>query len=175
VIGATCKHAKRADAMKYVAGYTVAHDVSMRDWQLKRNSGQWGLGKAFDASAPMGPALVTPDGLSNPHGLRISCTLNGKTVQDSSTSDLIFDTGAIIEWITQFITLHPGDVILTGTPEGVGCFRSPPLWLKHGDVVTCTIDEIGSISNVVQDEIVPPDAPVLALAASASGGGGGGD
>lgn len=132
------------------------------------------MGKAFDHSAPLGPSVVTVDTLGDPHKLQLSCVLNGETVQDSNTSDLIFDTGYVLEWITQFITLSPGDIILTGTPQGVGCFRKPPLWLKAGDEVTCKIEKIGSITNKVEDEKVPEGAPVLKHAASAAAGGAGG-
>eukprot|EP00050_Salpingoeca_kvevrii_P008077 m.300514 g.300514 ORF g.300514 m.300514 type:complete len:303 (-) comp14477_c0_seq1:36-944(-) len=152
VIGKTAKRVKADDAMDYVAGYTVAHDVSARDWQLERNGGQWLLGKTFDTFAPIGPAIVTKDAISDPHKLGIRCRLNGETVQDSNTEQLVFKTGAIIEWLTQFVTLCPGDLIFTGTPPGVGCFRKPPVWLKDGDVVEVEIDELGMISNPVVAE-----------------------
>eukprot|EP00042_Codosiga_hollandica_P028078 m.144973 g.144973 ORF g.144973 m.144973 type:complete len:288 (+) comp52672_c0_seq6:84-947(+) len=150
VIGKTAKRVKAENAMEYVGGYTVAHDVSARDWQLKRNGGQWLLGKTFDTFAPIGPAIVTRDSISDPHNLGIRCRLNGATVQDSNTNQLVFKTEAIIEWLSALVTLLPGDLILTGTPPGVGCFRKPPLWLKDGDVVECEIDEIGTISNPVK-------------------------
>lgn len=152
VIGKTAKRVLAKDAMSVVAGYTVAHDVSARDWQLKRNGGQWLLGKTFDHFAPIGPAIVLKEALSDPHNLGIRCRLNGGLVQNSNTNQLVFKTEALIEWITQFVTLKPGDLILTGTPPGVGCFRKPPLWLKPGDVVECEIDEIGCISNTVLAE-----------------------
>ena len=135
--------------MEYVAGYTVAHDVSARDWQLDKNGGQWLLGKTFDTFGPLGPAIVTCDEVGDAHALGIRCTLNGTTVQESSTEQLIFKTDYLVEFISSFVTLKPGDLILTGTPPGVGCFRKPPLWLKPGDSVTCTIDGIGSITNDV--------------------------
>jgi 2-keto-4-pentenoate hydratase/2-oxohepta-3-ene-1,7-dioic acid hydratase in catechol pathway len=119
--------------MDYVAGYTVAHDVSARDWQLKRNGGQWLIGKTFDTFAPLGPAIVTCDELGDAHNLGIRCRLNGDLVQNSSTSQLVFKTEALVEFISSKFTLIPGDVILTGTPPGVGCFRKPPLWLKVRD------------------------------------------
>lgn len=130
VIGKQAKRVTEAEAMSYVAGYTVAHDVSERHWQLKRNGGQWLIGKTMDTFAPIGPAIVTPDELGDAHKLGIRCRLNGETVQDSNTEQLVFKTEKILAWITQFVTLTPGDIILTGTPPGVGCFRKPPLWLK---------------------------------------------
>eukprot|EP00045_Choanoeca_perplexa_P019421 m.2804 g.2804 ORF g.2804 m.2804 type:complete len:292 (+) comp4099_c0_seq1:60-935(+) len=154
VVGKDCKRVAEADAMQYVAGYTVAHDVSARDWQLKKNGGQWLVGKSFDGYAPIGPAIVTPDELGDAHNLGIRCRLNGETVQDSNTNQLVFKTEAIIAWLTKFMTLKAGDLILTGTPPGVGCFRKPPLWLKDGDVVDCEIDGIGTITNVVRNEKV---------------------
>lgn len=151
VVGKKCRNVTKDKAMQYVAGYTVAHDVSARDWQLKRNGGQWLLGKTMDSFAPIGPAIVTTDELKDPHALGIRCILNGKTVQDSNTNQLIFRTEDVIEWVSRFVTLQPGDLILTGTPPGVGCFRKPPMFLKNGDVVTCEIDGIGSITNTVRE------------------------
>lgn len=153
VIGKEGRHISEAKAFDYVAGYTVAHDVSARDWQLKKNGGQWLLGKTFDTFTPLGPVIVTRDeGDFTDSGIR--CLLNGKSVQDSSTKQLIFNVPFIIHWISSFVTLKPGDVILTGTPPGVGCFRKPPLYLKEGDVVTCEIDGIGAITNpIVNDPI----------------------
>eukprot|EP00730_Choanoeca_flexa_P006279 TRINITY_DN12124_c0_g2_i1.p1 TRINITY_DN12124_c0_g2~~TRINITY_DN12124_c0_g2_i1.p1 ORF type:complete len:303 (+),score=99.50 TRINITY_DN12124_c0_g2_i1:216-1124(+) len=153
VVGKDCKRVSEADAMQYVAGYTVAHDVSARDWQLKKNGGQWLIGKSFDGYAPIGPAIVTTDELKDPHNLGIRCRLNGETVQDSNTNQLVFKTEAIMAWVTKFFSLKAGDLILTGTPPGVGCFRKPPLWLKDGDVVDCEIDGIGTITNTVRDEV----------------------
>jgi 2-keto-4-pentenoate hydratase/2-oxohepta-3-ene-1,7-dioic acid hydratase in catechol pathway len=149
VIGKTCKNVSPKEAMDYVVGYTVAHDVSARDWQLKRNGGQWMMGKTMDTFAPIGPAIVTKDAISNPHNLGIRCFLNGQTVQNSSTNQLVFKTEDVVSWCSRSFTLKPGDLIFTGTPPGVGCFRKPPLWLKHGDVVTCEIDELGSITNQI--------------------------
>jgi len=140
------------EAYDYVFGWTVAHDVSARDWQLKKNGGQWLLGKCFDTACPLGPSIVTGDeeGFS-PENTPIKCILNGENVQDSNTDQLIFKTPALLSWLSTFITLKPGDLILTGTPPGVGCFRKPdPLWLKDGDVVTCEIGGIGRITNTVK-------------------------
>nr|XP_060643419.1 fumarylacetoacetate hydrolase domain-containing protein 2 [Anolis sagrei ordinatus]XP_060643420.1 fumarylacetoacetate hydrolase domain-containing protein 2 [Anolis sagrei ordinatus] len=149
VIGKKGKHIQEADAMSHVAGYTVAHDVSARDWQMKRNGKQWLLGKTFDTFCPLGPALVTKDAVSDPHNLGIRCRVNGELVQNSSTKQMIFKTEALVAWVSQFVTLYPGDVFLTGTPPGVGVFRKPPVFLKKGDEVECEIDELGTIRNKV--------------------------
>eukprot|EP00939_MAST-03C_sp_MAST-3C-sp1_P003441 g3441.t1 len=148
VVGVGGRHIPKDKAMRHVFGYTVAHDVSARHWQLKRNGSQWLLGKTFDSFTPLGPCIVTKDEI-DAHDCRIRCVLNGKTVQDSSTNQLIFKTADLISWCSQFMTLRPGDLILTGTPPGVGCFRKPPLFLKDGDVVSCEIEGIGSITNRV--------------------------
>lgn len=156
VVGKTCKRCTKDNALEFVAGYTVAHDVSARDWQLEKNGGQWLMGKTFDTHAPIGPAIVTTDELPDIHNKGIRCRLNGETVQDSSTAQLVFDVPTIMEWVSMFITLKPGDLIFTGTPPGVGCFRKPQLWLKDGDVVEVEIDGIGCISNPVKNEVVRP-------------------
>jgi len=152
VVGKKARRVTQADAMDYVAGYTVAHDVSARDWQLKRNGGQWLMGKTFDTFAPIGPAIVTTDEIGDIHNKGIRCRLNGETVQDSNTNQLVFNVNKVIEWCSALVTLNPGDLIFTGTPPGVGCFRKPPLWLKDGDVVECEVDGIGCISNPVKAE-----------------------
>ncbi|KAM3926238.1 oxaloacetate tautomerase fahd2, mitochondrial-like [Leptodactylus fuscus] len=149
VIGKKGKNIKEQDAMEHVAGFTVAHDVSARDWQMSKNGKQWLLGKTFDTFCPMGPALVTKDAISDPHNLGIRCRVNGNLVQDSNTNQMVFKTEALIAWVSKFVTLNPGDVFLTGTPPGVGVFRKPPVFLKAGDVVECEIDELGVISNPV--------------------------
>ena len=148
VVGKGGRHIPKEKAMRHVFGYTVAHDVSARHWQLKRNGQQWLLGKTFDSFTPLGPCIVTKDAI-DAHDVKIQCVLNGETVQDSSTNQLIFKTADLISWCSQFMTLRPGDLILTGTPPGVGCFRKPPLFLKDGDVVTCAIEGIGEITNKV--------------------------
>ncbi|KAK9970388.1 hypothetical protein ABG768_026334 [Culter alburnus] len=149
VIGRKGKHIKEEEALSYVAGFTVANDVSARDWQMKRNGKQWLLGKTFDTFCPLGPALVTTAALKDVHNLGIRCLVNGASVQDSNTNQLIFHIEKLVAWVSQFVTLCPGDVFLTGTPPGVGVFRNPPVFLKRGDVVECQIDEIGSIRNTV--------------------------
>eukprot|EP00096_Caligus_rogercresseyi_P012521 TRINITY_DN5275_c0_g1_i1.p1 TRINITY_DN5275_c0_g1~~TRINITY_DN5275_c0_g1_i1.p1 ORF type:complete len:284 (+),score=42.88 TRINITY_DN5275_c0_g1_i1:57-908(+) len=147
VMGRRCADVSRESAMDYVFGYTVAHDVSARDWQLKRNGGQWLLGKAMEGFCPLGPVLVTPDDLPDPHDLSISCSVNGETKQSSNTSELVFGVDEIVSWISRVLTLLPGDVILTGTPPGVGVFAKPPQFLKVGDIVKCEISGIGSVVN----------------------------
>ncbi|KAJ8396922.1 hypothetical protein AAFF_G00012450 [Aldrovandia affinis] len=149
VIGRKGKHIKEEEALSYVAGFTVANDVSARDWQMRRNGKQWLLGKTFDSFCPLGPALVTTAAVKDPHSLGIRCRVNGDTVQESNTNQMIFRTEAVVSWVSQFVTLCPGDVFLTGTPPGVGVFRNPPVFLKKGDVVECEIDEIGVIRNAV--------------------------
>ncbi|XP_038186057.1 fumarylacetoacetate hydrolase domain-containing protein 2A isoform X2 [Arvicola amphibius] len=149
IIGKKGKHIKATDAMAHVAGFTVAHDVSARDWQMRRNGKQWLLGKTFDTFCPLGPALVTRDSITDPHNLKICCRVNGEVVQSSSTNQMVFKTEELIAWVSQFVTLYPGDTILTGTPPGVGVFRKPPVFLKKGDEVQCEIEEIGVIVNKV--------------------------
>lgn len=152
VIGRRCKNVRRTEALQYVLGYTCANDVSARDWQLERGGGQWCRGKFFDTFAPLGPCLVTSDEIANPNSLRICTVLNGETVQDWNTKDMIFDVPALIEFLSASTTLLPGTVILTGTPHGVGMSRKPPRYLKPGDVVIIQIEKIGQLSNPVQLE-----------------------
>lgn len=148
VIGKPGRNIPESQANDHIFGYTVAHDVSARHWQLEKNGKQWFVGKTFDTFTPLGPAIVTADSIKI-NECKISCTLNGDTVQDSNTNQLIFNCPKLVAWCSQFMTLKPGDVILTGTPPGVGCFRKPPMWLKAGDVVTCQIEGIGAITNKV--------------------------
>uniref|UniRef100_A0A8D1F291 Fumarylacetoacetase-like C-terminal domain-containing protein n=1 Tax=Sus scrofa TaxID=9823 RepID=A0A8D1F291_PIG len=149
VIGKKGKHIKAADAMAHVAGFTVAHDVSARDWQMTRNGKQWLLGKTFDTFCPLGPALVTKDSVADPPNLKICCRVNGNVVQSSNTNQMVFKTEELIAWVSRFVTVYPGDIILTGTPAGVGVFRKPPIFLKKGDEVQCEIEELGVIVNKV--------------------------
>lgn len=151
VIGKEAKNVKTENAMQYVFGYTVANDVSARDWQmfLGKNGGQWLLGKAMDDFCPLGPAIVTTDEIGDPHNLGLRCRVNGVTKQDSNTNQLVHKTEQIISFVTRFMTLMPGDLILTGTPPGVGCFRKPPEYLKKGDVVEVEIDKIGTVVTKV--------------------------
>jgi 2-keto-4-pentenoate hydratase/2-oxohepta-3-ene-1,7-dioic acid hydratase in catechol pathway len=149
VIGQGGKHISREKAREHIGGYTIGHDVSARDWQLNKPAKQWMAGKTFDTFAPTGPELVTPDELPDPHNLGIRLRLNGQTMQDSSTSQLIFGVEELIAYLSQIVTLEPGDLIFTGTPPGVGMARKPPVWLKPGDVVEVEIDRLGILRNSV--------------------------
>jgi 2-keto-4-pentenoate hydratase/2-oxohepta-3-ene-1,7-dioic acid hydratase in catechol pathway len=152
VIGYTCKNVSRAEAMNYVLGYTIANDVSARDWQKQWGGSQWCRGKTFDTFCPLGPALVLPSAIKNPNDLALRTRLNGVTVQDSNTRDMIFPVDQLIEFLSGSTTLEPGTLILTGTPEGVGMGRQPPLYLKPGDVVEVEIEGIGVLRNPVVEE-----------------------
>lgn len=154
VIGKTTKHVTAADAMDHVFGYTCGHDVSARDWQKGRPGGQWLLGKSFDTFAPIGPCLVTADELTDPSDVRVRMMLNGETVQDSTTAQLIFDIPTLIAHLSTIMTLKAGDVIFTGTPPGVGAARKPPMFLKPGDVCEVAIDGIGVLKNICVSETV---------------------
>ncbi|KAM4756110.1 oxaloacetate tautomerase FAHD2B, mitochondrial-like isoform 1-T1 [Cyanocitta cristata] len=149
VIGKRGRHIEEAAALEHVLGFTVANDVSARDWQMRRNGRQWLLGKTFDTFCPLGPAIVTKEAVADVHNLWIRCSVNGQRMQDSSTRHLIFGVPALVAWVSRFVTLVPGDILLTGTPAGVGVFRKPPVFLKRGDEVQCEIEELGTICNRV--------------------------
>jgi 2-keto-4-pentenoate hydratase/2-oxohepta-3-ene-1,7-dioic acid hydratase in catechol pathway len=153
VIGRECTNATKANALDYVFGYTCGNDVSARDWQAEWGGGQWCRGKMFDTFCPLGPCLVTADEIPNPNGLAIKTVLNGQTMQDWTTEDMIFDVRTLIEFLSGSTTLRPGTVIMTGTPHGVGFARQPPVWLKAGDEVTVEIEKIGRLTNPVVEEI----------------------
>ncbi|KAK6067035.1 Fumarylacetoacetate hydrolase domain-containing protein 2-like protein 1 [Seiridium cupressi] len=150
VIGKKCEDVPESEALNYVLGYAVGNDVSHRDWQLNRGGGQWALGKGFDGWAPYGPGIVSSDVIKDPQTLTISTKLNGKTVQESTTADMIFNVKQTIAFLSKGTTLLPGDLIWTGTPSGVGMGREPKLWLKDGDVVEVALEGIGSCINKVQ-------------------------
>ncbi len=152
VIGRAAKNVSRDAALDYVLGYTCANDVSARRWQKEGGGRQWCRGKSFDTFCPLGPYLVTPDDIPNPNNLKIQTVINGQTMQDGTTSDMIFDVPALISFLSEGMTLLPGTVILTGTPQGVGFTRNPPIFLKAGDTVTIRIEGIGELSNPVQEE-----------------------
>jgi 2-keto-4-pentenoate hydratase/2-oxohepta-3-ene-1,7-dioic acid hydratase in catechol pathway len=152
IIGKKTKNVSRSEAMDSILGYTCANDVSARDWQIEKQKKQWARGKSFDTFCPLGPYLVTRDEIPDPQNLRIRTILNGKTVQDSNTCDMIFDIPAIISDLSRSMTLLPGTVILTGTPEGVGFTRQPPIYLQDGDIVTVEIEGIGQLTNPVKRE-----------------------
>ena len=154
VIGRKGRHIPRQRALEYVGGYAVGHDVSARDWQLNKPGKQWMAGKTFDTFAPVGPELVTPDEVPDPHNLGIRLRLNGQTMQDSNTSQLVFGVDELIAYLSQVFTLEPGDLIFTGTPPGVGMARKPPVWLKPGDTVEVEIDQLGTLKNTVIAENV---------------------
>lgn len=150
VIGKKGMHISKEKSMGFVAGYMILNDISARDIQF--SDGQWVRGKSLDSFAPCGPALITKDEIKNPHNLKISLKLNGQIMQNSNTKNLIFDIPYLIWFISQNITLKPGDIISTGTPPGVGVFRNPPIFLKHGDILETTVESIGTLINNVQNE-----------------------
>jgi 2-keto-4-pentenoate hydratase/2-oxohepta-3-ene-1,7-dioic acid hydratase in catechol pathway len=149
VIGKECKDVSRDRALEYVAGYMCGNDVSARDWQIKKGGSQWCRGKSFDTFGPVGPYFVTKDEVGNPNELRIRTILNGVTVQDANTNDMIFSVPAIVSFLSESTTLLPGTLIFTGTPQGVGMGRKPQLWLKDGDEVSIVIEKIGTLTNRV--------------------------
>lgn len=151
VIGRTARHVRAADALDFVAGYSCFNDGSLRDFQ--RKSTQWTMGKNFDTSGSIGPELVTPQALPAGVGhLRIAARLNGETLQDGSTSEMIFPVADLIEILSAVMTLEPGDVIATGTPAGVGFARTPPRFMQAGDRIEIEIEGIGTLANTIVDE-----------------------
>jgi 2-keto-4-pentenoate hydratase/2-oxohepta-3-ene-1,7-dioic acid hydratase in catechol pathway len=147
VIGKRGKRIPESDAHKYIAGYTILNDVSARDMQFSDK--QWYRGKSCDTFAPTGPWIVTPDEIPDPHNLRISLTLNGETLQDSNTGNLIFKVPFLISYLSQSVTWEVGDLISTGTPSGVGFARKPPLFMKAGDTVSVTVEGIGTLTDPI--------------------------
>ncbi|OYD67117.1 fumarylacetoacetate hydrolase family protein [Rhodococcus sp. OK302] len=148
VVGANLSHADVSEARRGIAGYTVANDISVRSWQ--RRTLQWLQGKAFDATTPLGPVMVTPDEFDPASGATITCTVDGRVVQTGTTDDLVFDPAELLSYISQFTKLAPGDLVLTGTPGGVGAGAVPPTFLADGSVVEVEISGIGKISNTVR-------------------------
>lgn len=142
VIGRAAKYVSEADALSHVAGYCVVNDVSEREWQLE-GTGQWVKGKACDTFGPVGPWLVTPDEVPDPQALRLWLDIDGQRIQDSDTGDMIFSVGFIIHYLSRFMTLHPGDIITTGTPSGVGMGFDPPVYLKPGQVMELSVEGLG--------------------------------
>lgn len=151
IIGRRCRDVPERDALDVVFGYTVANDVSARRWQKHAGGGQWLRGKSFDTFCPLGPVLATADEITDPQSLPIRSVLNGRTMQSSNTGDMIFSVAELIAFISRDTTLLPGTVILTGTPEGVGFARKPPVFLTDGDVIEIEIDGIGRLRNPVRD------------------------
>ena len=147
IIGKPGKNIKAADAYNYVAGYSIFHDVSARDLQMRGS--QWTLGKSLDTFGPLGPWIVTADEIPDPHQLKISLSIDGEIMQSSNTSEMIFKIPQLIEEISKVMTLVPGDIIATGTPAGVGFTRMPPRFLKAGERVSIEIEKIGRLENPV--------------------------
>jgi 2-keto-4-pentenoate hydratase/2-oxohepta-3-ene-1,7-dioic acid hydratase in catechol pathway len=149
VIGKTAKDVPRGRALEYVFGYTCANDVSARDWQRDKSlgGGQFARGKSFDGFCPLGPWIVTADEIPDPNALRLRTLLNGQVMQDHTTADMIFNVPALIESLSSTMTLRPGAVILTGTPQGVGFARKPPVYLRDGDKVVVEVEKIGRLEN----------------------------
>ncbi len=151
VIGTKCRNVREADAYSVIAGYLIVNDVSERDWQFR--SPTWTLGKSFDTHGPIGPFLVTPDEIIDPHDLELKTFVSGELMQHASTSEMLYDIPSQIAALSQACTLEPGDLIATGTPAGVGYGRRPPRYLEAGDSVRITIESIGSLENPVIDEV----------------------
>ncbi|MGN4422381.1 fumarylacetoacetate hydrolase family protein [Bacillus cereus group sp. MYBK30-1] len=156
VIGKRARNISEADALEYVAGYTIANDITYRD--IQRRTIQWLQGKTVEGSAPMGPWLITADELTDPSGLEIVLTVNGEKRQQSNTANLVFSVPYLVSFLSNLITLEPGDVILTGTPGGVGVAHNPQAFLKDGDIVRIEVDQVGVLENRVKQT---SEVPVL--------------
>jgi 2-keto-4-pentenoate hydratase/2-oxohepta-3-ene-1,7-dioic acid hydratase in catechol pathway len=152
VVGKRGRRISEASAMDHVAGYSVGHDVSARDWQLEKDGKQWMVGKTFDTFAPVGPTLVTRDEVPDPHKLAIALRVNGQALQSSNTEQMIFTVAQLISYLSVVFTLEPGDLIFTGTPPGIGHARNPPVYLKPGDVAEVEIHTLGVLRNPVSGE-----------------------
>lgn len=150
VVGTTVRHADPGQAAAAIAGYTVLNDVTARDWQYR--TPQWLAGKTFEATTPLGPCLVTPDGLDLDAGLSVECLVNGEVVQSSDSTELVFDPARLVAYLSTICTLRPGDVIATGTPGGVGHARRPPRYLADGDVLVTRIGGVGECRNTCRAE-----------------------
>ena len=147
VIGKPCYRVSKADALSYVGGYTCVNDVSARDIQRTDGANQFVMGKTFDRFCPVGQYLTTADEVGDPQALSIKCIVNGKTMQNSNTREMIFDVATLVAHLSRFMTLMPGDLIATGTPPGVGMGMKPPVFLQDGDEVTVEIEKVGFITN----------------------------
>ncbi|MFT6676666.1 MAG: 2-keto-4-pentenoate hydratase/2-oxohepta-3-ene-1,7-dioic acid hydratase in catechol pathway [Sulfitobacter sp.] len=151
IIGKRARFVSEADALDHIAGYSIFNDASIRDYQFK--SPQWTAGKNFDGTGAFGPWFITADALPKGClGLKLQTVLNGKVVQEAMIDDMVFSVAQIVSICSEFMTLEPGDVIVTGTPAGVGAGRKPPLWMKDGDTCEVIIDQIGTLSNPVKDQ-----------------------
>jgi len=149
IIGKAGKNIKKSEALDHIFGYTIALDISARDLFGTFNSGQWLLGKSMDGFCPLGPTIVTSDEIKNPHNLSIKCAVNGVNKQNSNTKELVHQTESLVEYISRYFTLLPGDVILTGTPPGIGGARNPPEYLQKGDRVECELENIGKLAITI--------------------------
>ena len=152
VIGRAGRDIPVEDAMSFLLGYTVANDVTARDWQTRKPAGQWMLGKSFDTFLPIGPWIVTADEIPDVAGLRITCTIGGEVLQDDHAGSMLFPIPDLIAYVSQVATLAPGDLILTGTPPGTGSGRKPPRWLQAGDLVEVAVSDIGTLRNRVREQ-----------------------
>ncbi len=153
VVGKTCRHVSEADALDYIAGYSLFNDATLRDYQ--RFSSQWTIGKNFDDTGAFGPELVTSDEL--PEGMAgqtLTTTLNGQIMQSASIDDLVFPVCSLVAILSECMTLEPGDVVVTGTPAGVGYARKPPIWMKAGDTIEIAVEGLGKLTNKVEDEVI---------------------
>jgi 2-keto-4-pentenoate hydratase/2-oxohepta-3-ene-1,7-dioic acid hydratase in catechol pathway len=151
IIGRTARNVSESEALDHVFGYTNANDVSSRDLQFSEG-GQWTRSKSIDTFCPLGPFIATTDEIEDPQDLSIRCILNGEVMQDGTTSKMIFSVAELVSFLSQGMTLVPGDVIVTGTPPGVGSARDPQVWLKDGDEVTIEIEGLGALTNPVEAE-----------------------
>jgi 2-keto-4-pentenoate hydratase/2-oxohepta-3-ene-1,7-dioic acid hydratase in catechol pathway len=156
IICAPCHRVAIDEALNYVFGYTVVNDVSARDLQF--GDGQWTRGKSLDTFCPIGPVIVTADEIPDPQALRLQLWVNDRLQQEGTTADMVFSVAQIIAHVSRFATLEPGDLITTGTPKGVGCFRQPPIYLAPGDVVRCAIENIGELINPTRASMPMSDA-----------------
>ncbi|BBH17552.1 fumarylacetoacetate hydrolase [Nocardioides baekrokdamisoli] len=162
VIGVEARRVSKADAWSHVAGITAAQDYSARDVQLAGGAKpQFSLGKSFEGFTPLGPVLVTPDEYEDRDAIALSCSINGEVLQNSSTSDLVFDVATLVSYLSHIVTLRPGDVILTGTPSGVGLGFNPPRYLSDGDVVVTTVELAGELRQVARTPAEAFDAVAL--------------
>lgn len=150
VIGKPCYRTSKSQALSHVAGYFTANDVSERNWQKIMGSGQWPKGKSSPGFCPLGPYLITADEVADPNALNLSCKRNGQSVQASNTSDMIFDVATLIADLSKYFELQTGDIVLTGTPEGVGLGMNPPTFLEAGDVIETEVETLGTMRNEIQ-------------------------
>jgi 2-keto-4-pentenoate hydratase/2-oxohepta-3-ene-1,7-dioic acid hydratase in catechol pathway len=152
VIGQRGRRIPESRAMEHVAGYSIGHDVSARDWQLEKDGKQWMVGKTFDTFAPVGPCLVTRDEVPDPHKLGIRLRIDGKTMQNSNTEQMIFSVSQLVSYLSVVFTLEPGDLVFTGTPPGIGHALNPPVYLRGGEVAEVEIESLGVLRNPVVAE-----------------------